>query len=157
MQTGDKGLRLLKFSEGFRSQLYNDVTKNATIGYGHLVHHDPVDGSEAQVFKDGISEACGEQLLRGDLSRAENAINEMVEVSLSQDQFDALADFIYNLGVANFGTSTLLVKLNALDYDGAADQLLRWNKAGGTVVDGLEARRQAERNLFLYGTLPGGA
>ena len=157
MQTGDKGLRLLKFSEGFRSQLYNDVAKNATIGYGHLVHHDPVDGSEAQVFKDGISEACGEQLLRGDLSRAENAINEMVEVSLSQDQFDALADFIYNLGVANFGTSTLLVKLNALDYDGAADQLLRWNKAGGIVVDGLEARRQAERNLFLYGTLPVGA
>ncbi|WP_173506474.1 lysozyme, partial [Marinobacterium sp. xm-m-383] len=77
-------------------------------------------------------------------------------VPLTQPQYDALASFIFNLGGANFRTSTLLRKLNAYDYVGAADEFLRWNKQrqGGqmVVLRGLTKRREEERALFLEGT-----
>lgn len=66
-----------------------------------------------------------------------------------QGQFDALVSFTYNLGARSLSTSTLLRKLNAGDYAGAADEFLRWNKAGGKVLTGLTRRREAERALFL--------
>lgn len=76
----------------------------------------------------------------------------MVEVPLNQNQFDALASFTYNLGETNLSSSTLLKKLNAKDYTGASNEFLKWNRAGGKVLNGLVRRREAERNLFLKKT-----
>lgn len=84
-----------------------------------------------------------------DLNRFESSVNKLVEVPLSQNQFDALVSLTYNIGQTAFSNSTLLKKLNAKDYQGAADQFLRWNKGGGKVMKGLVRRREAERALFL--------
>jgi lysozyme len=72
-----------------------------------------------------------------------------VHVPLTQNQFDALVSFVFNLGVGNFRTSTLLKKLNAGDNDGAAQEFGRWIHAGGKALPGLVRRREAERALFL--------
>ncbi len=80
------------------------------------------------------------------------AFLRLVKVALSQNQWDALMSFVYNLGAANLASSTLLKLLkllNADDYAGAADQFTRWNKAGGQVLSGLTKRRNAERAMFL--------
>ncbi|EDH9820259.1 TPA_asm: lysozyme, partial [Salmonella enterica subsp. enterica serovar Typhimurium] len=79
----------------------------------------------------------------------ENDVSRLVKVKLTQGQFDALVSFAYNLGARTLSSSTLLRKLNSGDYAGAADEFLRWNKAGGKVLNGLTRRREAERALFL--------
>jgi lysozyme len=83
------------------------------------------------------------------LRRFQTAVNDAVNIPLSQNQFDALVSLAYNIGTNAFKTSTLVKYLNALDYKAAADQFLVWNKAGGSVLKGLVRRREAERALFL--------
>jgi lysozyme len=73
----------------------------------------------------------------------------LVKVPLTQNQFDALVDFVFNVGAHNFEKSTLLIKLNKQDYKGAAEEFPRWNRAAGHVLGGLIRRRGAERTLFL--------
>lgn len=85
-----------------------------------------------------------------DVAPAEDAVNRLVKVPLTQNQFDALVSFTFNCGEHALETSTLLRKLNAGDYDGARDQFAAWNKDNGRVVTGLTRRRAAEANLFLY-------
>jgi lysozyme len=111
-----------------------------TIGYGHTQGVRP---------DESITEAQAEQLLRADLAPVCRAIAADVQVSLTQGQFDALCSFIFNVGAGNFSHSTLLAKLNAKDYAGAADEFLRWNHVGDRVLPGLTARREAERQMFL--------
>jgi hypothetical protein len=84
-------------------------------------------------------------------SICEPTLSRLVKVPLAQPQFDALVSFIFNVGSANFANSTLLMLLNAGDYQGAADQLLRWIHGGGRLLQGLVLRRQDERMLFLSG------
>ena len=88
------------------------------------------------------------RLLNKDVLWAENAINEQ-HLNLNQNQFDALVSFVFNVGATAFSHSTLLKKLKSRDFDAAADEFLRWNKAGGKVLRGLTTRREAERELFL--------
>ena len=88
-------------------------------------------------------------MLMNDIARFEPELDSLAKVPLSQNQWDALMSFVYNLGSANLGPSTLLKLLNAGDYAGAAEQFLRWNKAGGQVLAGLTKRRAAERAMFL--------
>lgn len=90
-------------------------------------------------------------MLLNDVQRFEPEIERLVTVPLSQNQWDALVSFTYNLGAANLEWSTLLRKLNAGDYAAAADQFPRWNKGGGKVLVWLVRRRAAERDLFLEG------
>jgi GH24 family phage-related lysozyme (muramidase) len=138
---GREGLEIIKKWEGLRLTAYlptpNDVW---TIGYGHT-----------KTAKKGMSITAekAEELLKGDLAWVEEALAKHVKVPLKQNQYDALASFVYNLGETNFKNSTLLRLLNAGDYDGAADQLLRWNKQAGKVLRGLTNRRMEERALFL--------
>ena len=73
----------------------------------------------------------------------------MLTVEVTQNQFDALVSFAFNLGPANLKSSTLLRKVNSGDVNGAADEFLKWNHAGGQVLAGLTARRNAEKTLFL--------
>lgn len=142
--TGKKGTQLIKFFEGFRAQAYYDAVGVPTIGYG----------TTAGVrMGTKITEAQGEMFLQADLRRFEAAVNRLVKVKLTQEQFDALVSFTYNLGEGNFGSSTLLKLLNQGRYDLVPDQFLRWNKAGGKVLAGLTKRRQAEADLFATGKL----
>jgi len=80
---------------------------------------------------------------------AQATVNQYVEVPLTQNQTNALTDFVYNVGAGNFSSSTLLALLNAGNYDGAAGEFAKWVFAGGVVAPGLEARRAAEAALFL--------
>lgn len=138
---GREGLEIIKKWEGLRLTAYlptpNDVW---TIGYGHT-----------KTAKKGMSITAekAEELLKGDLAWVEEALAKHVKVPLKQNQYDALASFVYNLGETNFSGSTLLRLLNSGDYDGAADQLLRWNRQAGKVLRGLTNRRMEERALFL--------
>jgi lysozyme len=79
---------------------------------------------------------------------AEN-VNQLATVPLTQNQFDALCDFVFNVGAGNFEESTLLRKLNDGDYGGAASEFDRWVHSGQTVLPGLVRRRAAEKALFL--------
>jgi lysozyme len=96
-----------------------------------------------------ISRERGLALLAEDGRDAARAVEWGVRVPLSQEQFDALVSFVFNVGVGAFASSTLLRKLNAGDRHGAADEMLRWSRAGGRVLEGRLRRRRAERALFL--------
>jgi lysozyme len=139
-----ENIDFIKAHEALRLTAYmptkNDVW---TIGYGHT-----------KTARKGmtITESAAESLLRGDLAWVEATLAKHVKVPLTQPQYDALASFIFNLGATNFAKSTLLRKLNASDYVGAANELPRWNKQKGKVLRGLTKRRAEERQMFLKGT-----
>ncbi|EKS6750137.1 lysozyme [Enterobacter kobei] len=145
MQTSDKGIALIKQFEGCKLTAYQDSVGVWTIGYGWT---QPVDGKPIRAGMT-IKQETAERLLKTGLVSYESDVFRLVKVGLTQGQFDALVSFTYNLGARSLSTSTLLRKLNAGDYAGAADEFLRWNKAGGKVLNGLARRREAERALFL--------
>ncbi|MGD1854679.1 MAG: lysozyme [Leptolyngbyaceae cyanobacterium] len=139
-QTNASGVTLIKSFEGLRLKAYQDAVGVWTIGYGTTRGVKP--GQE-------ISEAQAEALLKTDLNRFENAVNQAVRVSINDNQFAALVSFSYNVGAGALRSSTLLRKLNSRDVYGAANEFPRWNRAGGRVLAGLTRRRNAERALFL--------
>lgn len=145
MQTSDKGIALIKQFEGCKLTAYQDSVGVWTIGYGWT---QPVDGKPIRAGMT-IKQETADRLLKTGLVSYESDVSRLVKVGLTQGQFDALVSFTYNLGSRSLSTSTLLRKLNAGDYAGAADEFLRWNKAGGKVLNGLTRRREAERALFL--------
>jgi len=148
MQTSDKGLALIKQSEGFRGNAYPDPAtggKPYTIGNGTTVYP---SGMPVKLG-DKVTEQQADAYLRNDVKKFEAAVSNVVKVKLTQGQFDALVSFTYNVGPANMASSTLIKKLNAGDVKGAANEFLRWNKAAGKVMAGLTTRRAAERALFL--------
>ncbi|HDV8211905.1 TPA: lysozyme [Enterobacter hormaechei] len=145
MQTSEKGIALIKELEGCKLTAYRDSVGVWTIGYGWT---QPVDGKPIRSGMT-IKQETAERLLKTGLVSYESDVSRLVKVGLTQGQFDALVSFTYNLGARSLSTSTLLRKLNAGDYAGAADEFLRWNKAGGKVLNGLTRRREAERALFL--------
>ena len=141
MEMSAAGLGLLKRSEGYRGHTYLDAAGIATIGFGHrLLPHES--------FPNGIAEAQGEEILLSDLRGAEQAVQRLVRVALTEGQFDALADFTFNLGAGKLASSTLLKELNAGHYDAAREQLLRWDHVGSQENAGLKARREAEFQLW---------
>ncbi|ELJ5833590.1 lysozyme [Enterobacter kobei] len=145
MQTSEKGIALIKQFEGCKLTAYQDSVGVWTIGYGWT---QPVDGKPIRAGMT-IKQETADRLLKTGLVSYESDVSRLVKVGLTQGQFDALVSFTYNLGSRSLSTSTLLRKLNAGDYAGAADEFLRWNKAGGKVLNGLTRRREAERALFL--------
>ena len=145
MQTSDKGIALIKEFEGCKLTAYQDSVGVWTIGYGWT---QPVDGKPIRAGMT-INQETAERLLKTGLVSYESDVSRLVKVGLTQGQFDALVSFTYNLGARSLSTSALLRKLNAGDYAGASDEFMRWNKAGGKVLNGLTRRREAERALFL--------
>jgi lysozyme len=145
MKTSDAGIALVQQFEGLVLTAYPDPGNPATgepwtIGYGHtrnVRRGDTCTKEQATAW------------LREDLEWAEAAVRQLVKVPLKQEQFDALASFVFNVGQGAFGRSTLLARLNAGDYQAAADQFPAWNKGASGVLPGLVARRAAERALFL--------
>lgn len=146
LELSRSGLDLIKKFEGFRASRYEDIAGKATIGYGHLI-------KPGETFPMTITQDRAEKILAMDSQEAQAGVRRGVAVPLTQNQFDALTSFVFNFGETNFRGSTLLKKLNAGDYLGAADEFLRWNKArvDGVLreVAGLTNRRIAERHLFL--------
>lgn len=138
----EKGLALTKEFEGLRLTAYLDFVGLWTIGYGHTGH----DVHEGMT----ITQEQADALLTQDVAWAAETVNRLVQVPLTQHEFDAVVDFVFNVGRKAFGNSTMLRKLNAGNYAGAADEFPKWCKAGGKVVAGLVSRRQAEQDLFRY-------
>ena len=141
--TGNGGIALIKQYEGLRLTTYKDAVGIPTIGYGHVENPIPPGGTRTITAEDA------EQILREDLQRFEHDVNNMLTVEVTQNQFDALVSFAFNLGPANLKSSNLLRKVNSGDFNGAAEEFPKWNHAGGQVLAGLTARRNAEKNLFL--------
>jgi Phage-related lysozyme (muraminidase) len=141
MKISKQGLDFIKEFESFSSIPYVCAGGKLTIGYGHVVLK-----NENYIT---ITEERGLILLEKDVEVREGYINSLVKVKLSQNQYDALLSFIFNVGNEAFKNSTLLRKLNAGDYIGSADEFTRWNKAGGEVVLGLVRRRNSEKMMFL--------
>jgi lysozyme len=140
---GGKGLTLTEQFEGCKLTAYQDQVGRWTIGYGHT-------GPEvAGGLTITLEEAEG--LLAKDVHAAGEFVNNVVAVRLSQEEFDALVDFVFNLGRGRFEGSTLLKELNAGNFAAAAAQFEAWDRAGGAVVAGLLRRRQAETALFNTG------
>lgn len=140
-KTSPAGIELIKGHESCRLTAYLCPAGKLTIGYGHT-------GTDVHPGLT-ITQAQADQLLANDLALFERTINQAISVPLNQNQFDALVSFCFNIGAGGFRGSTLRVLLNEGNYRGAADQLLRWDKAAGKTLPGLTRRRAAERQLFL--------
>ncbi|EPC6044017.1 lysozyme [Serratia ureilytica] len=145
MKISDDGMALIQRFEGLRLQAYQDSVGVWTIGYGWT---QPVAGRKVGAGM-AIDVATAERLLVCGVAQFERGVERLVAVTITQGQFDALVSFAYNLGLRALENSTLLRRLNAGDRQGAADQFGRWVNAGGVRLDGLVARRAAERALFL--------
>ena len=139
MKLGERGTEILKYFEGCKLTAYQNSLGVWTIGYGHT--KGVYDGMT-------ITQDQAEQMLLSELEEYEGYIENMVTVPLTQNQFDALVVWVYNLGPTNFKNSTLLKELNAGNYNAAGQEITRWNKAGGKVLAGLVKRREAEAELF---------
>lgn len=139
----DEGIAHLKKWEGLRLKAYYCAGNVLTIGYGSTGPH----------VKKGmvITAEEAEALLRKDLERFERAVERLVKVQLTDNQFSALVSFVYNVGEGAFAKSTLLKKLNAGNYDAVPGELAKWNKAGGKRLQGLVNRRAAEAGLWAKG------
>ena len=139
MKPSQECIDMVKHFEGFEDTAYLCPANVWTIGYGRTKN-----------VKEGdrITEPQAERDLEEELQEFGAQVLGVVDVSLLQNEFDALTSWTYNLGVGNLSSSTLLKKLNAGDKDSVPSEMLRWNKAAGKVLAGLTARRQAEADLW---------
>ena len=139
MKTSEEGIALIKKFEGCELSSYQCSAGVLTIGYGHTLGVQ--DG-------DTCTQEEAESMLKDDLGVFEEAVDRLVEGDLEQYQFDSLGAWTFNLGEGNLRESTLLKILNEKNYNGVPEQIKRWNRAGGEVLDGLIRRREAEALLF---------
>jgi lysozyme len=140
----DRALVFVLEHEGLRLDAYRDVAGYWTIGVGHLVTRDR-DAPRPP----SISRPEAMELLRVDMTSAARSVLRLIGVPLHDNQYTALLSFVFNLGGGALQASTMRRRLNQAEYQGAADEIPKWNKAGGRVVTGLTRRRLAERALFL--------
>ncbi|MEG1289566.1 MAG: lysozyme [Bacteroidales bacterium] len=141
METSKKGIDLIKSFECFRAKAYLCPAGVLTIGYGHTAN---VKSSQI------VTQQQAEDLLRIDLIDTEQAVCNLVKSQLTQNQFDALASFVFNCGYGNFQKSTLLKRVNAntKDFVGIREAFMMWNKAKGNILPGLTRRRKEEADLY---------
>ena len=140
----DTALDLVKRFEGFSPTRYVCSGGKLTIGYGHVITK-----AHIKDFEKPITEQRARQILMMDMTYAAQAVDRLVKVPLTQNQFDALVSFVFNVGDGAFAASTLLRYLNKGRYQEAAVEFMRWIHAGGKRLDGLIRRRRAEQELFL--------
>lgn len=138
-----QAIELIKNFEGFSSKAYQCPAKIWTIGYGTT----RING-KAVTSGMTCTEQQAEEYLKNDLQVFAKAINRLVKVPLTDNQFSALLSFTYNLGVGALEKSTLLKKLNEGSYGAAQAEFLKWIRAGGKILPGLVRRRGEEAELF---------
>lgn len=143
LQYSGSGLKLTESFEGYRLTPYQDIRGVWTNGYGNT--HGVVPGGPP------ITQLQAEQDLLNNVQWAANTVRALVTIALTQGEFDALVDFVFNVGSGNFASSTLLKDLNANNLAAAADEFPKWDLAAGQVVAGLLRRRMAEQAEFTSG------
>ena len=166
MKTSDKGIDLMHRFEGFKSRPYLCPAKIWTVGFGSVLYQDQIrlpvirkDGytgmirTDMQLKQEDNRVWSKEELVeifKTDLVTFERAVLRLVPGCVGhQGRFDALVCLAYNIGAGNLQRSTIRIKANRGDWEGAADAFMAWTKGGGKVLPGLVKRRQAERALFL--------
>jgi lysozyme len=148
MRISDAGLKFIMRWEGTVLHIYKDQVGLATIGVGHLI-------KPGEDFSKGLTLEQAMELLRTDVAKCENAINDQLinnpqlKVDISQNMFDSLSSWLFNCGTGALKQSSTYKKLLIGDVVGAADGLLLWCKAGGVTNQGLLNRRRDERKVFL--------
>jgi lysozyme len=160
MSISEAGIQLIKSFEGCHNQPYKCPATLWTIGYGRVLYPDqarlktderasyPLRSEHNRVFANDEIDS----LLEADLQRFSNGVLRYCPAAAdNMCHLDAMVSFAYNVGLGNLQSSTLRMKYNRGDYQGAADEFLKWTKAGGKVLNGLVRRREAERALFLSG------
>lgn len=143
MKLSQRGIDLIKQFEGYSSKAYPDPATGGapwTIGYG------TTKGVKPGMI---ITAEQAENMLRDDVAKFESGVSSLITAPTTQGQFDAMVSLAYNIGLGNFGKSTLLKKHNARCYTCAADQFRVWNRANGKVMNGLTKRRAAEREVYM--------
>ena len=141
MRASKNALDLIKRFEGCRLEAYEDLGGKVTIGYG-TTGSGIVPGLT-------ISERTANGMLIGDVGRLGEELSRLVGINVSQNQYDALISFVYNVGITAFRNSTMYKLIQEHKLYEAADEFLKWNKVDGKEVEGLKARREAERKLFM--------
>jgi len=146
MKLSQKGIDLIKEFEGFRSYPYLCPAGVPTIGYGATYYP---DGTKVSISDDDISNEYAELILKHQVdSIYSEAVNRYVNVTLTQNQFDALVSFTYNVGIGAFQKSTLLKHVNNENHEKAKNEFKKWVRANGKVLKGLKRRRKAEKKLY---------
>ena len=167
MKLSKAGEDLMHKYEGFRSRPYLCPAHIWTIGYGHVLYQDQiklpvvrVPGKEVPVIRSDYplkpednrvwSKEEINELFREDVATFERGVLRLVPSVIGrQGSFDALVSISFNFGLGNLQRSTIRIRANRREWEGAADAFLVWTKGGGKVLPGLVKRRQAERALFL--------
>ena len=147
MKVSDKLIKLIRHHEGVRNKPYQCPAKLWTVGVGHLIG----DGKSlpASWNKTFTNEEI-DGILKSDLNRFELGVSKMLpNVQLKQHEFDALVSFCFNLGLGCFQRSTIRQALLRGDKEQAMESLVKYCKAGGKILKGLQNRRLDERKLFL--------
>jgi len=147
MNTSEVGISLIKRFEGFRSSPYRCPADVPTIGYGTTIYP---DGRPVRLSDGDVKEKEATEYLKHDVARFESKLKELVTSEITQNQFDALVSFSYNLGWGALKKSTLLKKVNKDPHDPTIkDEFLKWVNAGGKKLKGLVLRREAEVELYF--------
>jgi lysozyme len=156
MKVSDKVIKMIKHHEGVRTKPYQCPALLWTVGVGHVI--DPMHGRlkiedrKNLPIPDGWNRTLPmeevDEILKKDLARFEQGVSRLCPVALTQGQFDALVSFSFNVGLGNLQKSTIRMKVNRGDMEGAAEGFLDWTKAGGKVLKGLVNRRNDEKALF---------
>ena len=144
MKISEKGVSLIQHFEGCELKSYRCAGNVITIGWGHTK-----TAEENQI----ITQEVADFLLLDDILVFEDDVQRLVNVDLTQNQYDALVCWTFNLGATNLNSSTLLKVLNSGTYDKVSEQILRWDKSGGKPLAGLTRRRRSEALLFDTGIL----
>jgi lysozyme len=147
MKVSQKGLDLIKKFEGFSAKPYICPAGVPTIGYGATYY---TNGTKVTMSDEPISEEWAEKLLSNMVHTYEKGVESLVIPKITQNQFDALVSFAYNVGVTNFRKSTLLRLVNKdPNNPEIATQFMKWVRGGGKVINGLIKRRQIESQLYF--------
>ena len=141
MKTSQRGIDLIKEFEGYSERVYMCAGGKYTIGYGHTRGVEPGDTCTREK---------AEEYLKLDLDDAEQTIDALINVPLSQNQFDALVSLVYNIGSGNFFDSTIrrVINCKISDPEEYRRAWMMWVKSRGKVLKGLVRRREAEFELF---------
>lgn len=156
MRVSDECIKMIRHHEGVKATAYRCPARLWTIGVGHVI-----DPNHARVpFADRLnlelpagwnrtlSQDEINDILRKDLARFEAGVHRLCPGEMTQGQFDALVSFSFNVGLGSLQKSSLRMKHNRGDYEGAAEEFLKWAKAGGKVLKGLLKRREDEKALY---------
>jgi lysozyme len=146
MRCNDAGIAIIKRYEGCSLSVYLDPINICTIGFGSTYG---LVGNRLDSSHRDITEDEAEYLLKRELRSTENAVARMVKTPLTANQFSAVCCLVYNIGSGRFRSSTMKMKLNRKDFQGAANEFWKWRRAGGQILRGLVRRRAEETRLFV--------